>query len=111
MLPHPSLPTRSSITSRRMEIRDAAKNEVYWGEGTYLEVKPPEKIVFTWSWFQEVADAANVDMHPGSTVTEVTVEFFERGQQTEIVLTHRGLGSTDHEHGWIGRLNELEKTL
>jgi uncharacterized protein YndB with AHSA1/START domain len=99
----------------RMEIRDPAKNEVYWGEGTYLEVKPPEKIVFTWSWFKEVAGAANVDMHPESTVTEVTVEFFERGQQSEIVLTHRGLGSEklrkDHEGGWAGCLRELEKTL
>jgi hypothetical protein len=30
-----------------MEIRDAAKNEAYWGERTYLEVTPPEKSVFT----------------------------------------------------------------
>lgn len=29
----------------RMDIRDAAKNEAYWGEGTYLEVTPPEKSV------------------------------------------------------------------
>jgi uncharacterized protein YndB with AHSA1/START domain len=34
----------------RMEIHDPAKNEVYWGQGTYREVTPPEKIVFTWHW-------------------------------------------------------------
>ena len=99
----------------RMEIRDAAKKEVYWGEGTYLEVKPPEKIVFTWSWFKGVPGGANQDMHPGSTVTEVTVEFLERGQQTEVVLTHRGLGTErlrqEHEAGWSGCLRELEKIL
>ena len=99
----------------RMEIRDTAKNEVYWGEGTYLEVQPPEKIVFTWSWSKEIPGAANQDMHPGSTITEVTVEFFERGEQTELVLTHRGLGTKklrkEHESGWTGCLNELEKTL
>lgn len=99
----------------RMEIRDTVKNEVYWGEGTDREVKPPKKLVFTWSWSKEVPGAANEDMHPGSTITEVTVEFFERGQQTEVVLIHPGLGSEklrkEHEEGWTGCLNEMEKAL
>jgi uncharacterized protein YndB with AHSA1/START domain len=99
----------------RMEIRDAAKNEIYWGEGTYLEVKPPEKIVFTWAWSKETRGGPSMDMHPESPVTEVTVEFFAHGENTELVLTHRGLGSAklrkEHETGWIGCLNELEKTL
>ncbi len=99
----------------RIEIRDTAKNEVYWGEGIYREVKPPEKIVFTWSWFKEVPGAANEDMHSGSTITVVTVEFFERGDQTEVVLTQQGLGSeklrTEHEQGWTGCLNLMERTL
>ena len=99
----------------RMEIRDPAKNEVYWGCGTYLEVKPPEKIVFTWSWSKEVPGGPSTDLPPESPITEVTVEFFERGEKTELVLTHRGLGSVklreEHEAGWIGCLNELEKTL
>jgi uncharacterized protein YndB with AHSA1/START domain len=99
----------------RMEIRDSAKNEVYWGQGTYLEVTPPERIVFTWSWTKEVPGAPDADLHPESPVTEVTVELFERGEKTELVLTHRGLGSVklreEHETGWIGCLNELEKTL
>ena len=43
----------------QMEIRDAAKKEVYWGQGTYLEVTPPEKIVFTWSWSKEIPGAVN----------------------------------------------------
>lgn len=100
----------------RMEIRDPAKNEVYWGQGQYLEITPPEKIVFTWSWAKEVPGAANVDMHPEGSVSEVAVEFIARGRNaTELVLTHRGLGSAslrqDHQKSWTGCLNELEKTL
>ena len=101
--------------SWRMEIRDTAKNEIYWGRGTYLVVKAPEKIVFTWSWRKEVLGMPGEDLHPASPVTEVTVEFFDRGGKTELVLTHRGLGSEqlckEHESGWIGCLNELEKTF
>jgi uncharacterized protein YndB with AHSA1/START domain len=99
----------------KMEIRDSAKKEVYWGTGEYLEVTPPERIVFTWAWTKEVPGAAGVPLHPESPVTEVTVEFFARGEQTELLLTHRGLGSEklrkEHEGGWTGCLNELEKTL
>jgi uncharacterized protein YndB with AHSA1/START domain len=99
----------------KMEIHDSAKNETYWGEGEYLEVRPPEKIGFTWSWFKEVPGSPKVDMHSESPVTEVTVEFFDRGQQTELLLTHRGLGSErlrkEHEGGWVGCLNVLEKIL
>jgi len=96
----------------RMEVRDPQKNEVYWGQGMYLEVKPPEKIVFTWSWTKEAPQTGVVDNCPQ---TEVTVEFIDLGGNTELVLTHRGLPSAklrdEHETGWIGCLNELEKTL
>ena len=98
-----------------MEIRDAAKKEAYWGRGNYLEVKSPEKIVFTWSWSKQAQGAPEVQAHAESPVTEVTVEFFAHGRDTELVLTHRGLGSQklrkEHETGWIGCLNELAKTL
>jgi uncharacterized protein YndB with AHSA1/START domain len=99
----------------RMEIRDPKKNETYWGRGTYLEVKPPEKIVFTWSWTKEVLGTPGQELHPESPVTEVTMELFDRGGRTELVLTHRGLGSEklrkEHEGGWTGCLNEMEKTF
>jgi uncharacterized protein YndB with AHSA1/START domain len=40
----------------RMEIRDPAKGETYWGQGTYREVTPPEKLVFTWAWSKDRPD-------------------------------------------------------
>jgi uncharacterized protein YndB with AHSA1/START domain len=98
-----------------IEIRDSKKNEVYWGRGNYLEVKPPEKIVFTWSWSKNSAGSQGTEHVGQNPVTEVTVEFFDCGGDTELVLTHRGLASgglrEEHQAGWTGCLDELEKTL
>jgi uncharacterized protein YndB with AHSA1/START domain len=97
----------------RMEIRDPAKGETYWGQGTYREVTPPEKLVFTWAWSKDRPDGPS--MHPGSHETLVTVEFFARGDSTEVVLTHTGLGTAalrdDHKGGWNGCLDVLAKVL
>lgn len=97
----------------RMEIRDPAKGETYWGQGTYREVTPPEKLVFTWAWSKDRPDGPS--MHPGSHQTLVTVEFFARGNSTEVVLTHTGLGTADlrddHNRGWNGCFDVLEQVL
>lgn len=97
----------------RLEVRDPAKNEVYWGQGVYREVKPVEKLVFTWSWTKDTPDGGN--LHPGSEETLVTVEFFARGNATEVVLTHTALATTalrdDHHRGWNGCFDVLEKVL
>jgi uncharacterized protein YndB with AHSA1/START domain len=97
----------------RMEVRDAAKNEIYWGQGVYREVKPPEKLVFTWCWTKGTPDGENA--HPGSEETEVTVEFFARGDSTEVVLTHAVFGSAkmrdEHDRGWNGCFDVLAKVL
>jgi uncharacterized protein YndB with AHSA1/START domain len=56
--------------------------DVYWLWGTYKEVKPPERLVFTWAW--EMASKREDSM--GETM--VTVEFLSKGESTEVVLTH-----------------------
>ena len=56
----------------KMEVCDPGKGETYWGQGLYREVKPPEKIVFTWSWTKDTPDGAQ--LHPDSPETQVTVE-------------------------------------
>jgi len=97
----------------RMEIRDPAKNEVYWGQGSYREVTPHDKIVFTWRWTKNTPDGEN--LHPGSEDTLVTVEFFARGGATEVVLTHAAFSSTelrdDHKRGWNGCFDVLQNVL
>jgi uncharacterized protein YndB with AHSA1/START domain len=96
-----------------MEVRDPGKGEVYWGQGVYREVKPPEKIVFTWSWNKATPDG--VQLHPDSPETQVTVEFFARGNSTELVLTQTLFGSAkirdEHDRGWNGCFDILEKVL
>jgi uncharacterized protein YndB with AHSA1/START domain len=96
-----------------MEVRDPGKGEVYWGQGVYREVQPPEKIVFTWSWTKTKPDGAQ--LHPESPETQVTVEFFARGNSTEIVLTHATFGTAklrnEHHQGWNGCLDMLATVL
>jgi len=73
--------------------------------GTYREIKPPEKIVFTWGW-------------ESGTVTHeslVTIEFLDLGSATEILLTHVQLPSIEerqkHTHGWNGCLEQLARLV
>jgi uncharacterized protein YndB with AHSA1/START domain len=98
-----------------MEIRDPGKGETYWGKGDYLEVKAPEKIVFSWSWTKAEADGSRTEMHPDSPETQVTVEFFARGNSTEVVLTHALFGSAqlrdEHDRGWNGCFDVLAEEL
>ena len=98
-----------------MEVRDPGKRETYWGQGDYLEVKPPEKIVFSWSWTKQEADGSRSKLNPESPETQVTVEFFARGDATEIVLTHAGFFSEkdrqEHDGGWNGCFVALARIL
>jgi uncharacterized protein YndB with AHSA1/START domain len=72
--------------------------------GTYLEMVPPEKLVFTWS------GGAAQDWN-----TVVTLDFLDRGAVTELVLTHEGLSTperrTGAEGGWPSLLDALAEVL
>ena len=72
--------------------------------GTYLQMVPPEKLVYTWS--------GGVAQH---WETVVTVDFLDRGAVTEIVLTHEGLSTPERraraEGGWPSLLDALASVL
>jgi glutathione S-transferase len=76
-----------------------ADGQAYRVHGTYREIDPPRRLVYTWSWSHDPVD------------TTVTVEFHERGDATEVVLRHDGLASLAsrerHEHGWVGCFAKL----
>jgi len=78
-----------------------------WGK--YLEVKPGEKLVFTWEWEH--------DPGPWETAgkTLVTVEFREVGKETELTLTHERFATVkardEHGMGWKGCFDRLEKVV
>jgi uncharacterized protein YndB with AHSA1/START domain len=68
--------------------------------GEYREITRPEKLVFSWS-----------SINTQHEETLVTVELIERGQQTELVLTHEGLPDKEagemHAMGWGSILDRL----
>lgn len=75
--------------------------------GRYQEVRPAERLVFTWKW--------ETDPDRGTEDTIVTVEFLDRGGSTEVVLTHEKFPNAaardDHGKGWTGCLEMLARYL
>ncbi len=76
-----------------MEGPDGERHTV---QGEYSQVDRPRRLVYSWQW---ELDAGGLG--PASTVT---VDFQERGEQTDVVLEHTGLpdsASRDrHAQGW-----------
>jgi len=89
----------------RITIRNA-KGEVYTVHGEYKEVVPPSRLVYTWRW--EQWDEAMWE-------TLVTVEFRERGEETELTLTHERFRDESmrdqHGEGWASALDSLAEHL
>lgn len=73
--------------------------------GEFVEVKPEEKLVYTWEWEDGIS--------PG--VSRVTVEFYDHGESTELLLTHELLPNQEeqqkHSHGWNACLDSLGNYL
>lgn len=74
--------------------------------GHFLEVQPPERLVYTWQWenaFEQMPQ------------TRVTVQFIEGGATTDIVLTHEDLPEIPvcllHRAGWIAAWERIERSL
>jgi len=78
----------------------------------YKTVRPPERLVFTYEW--EQFDAAN-NRTGEMKGTLVTVDFYERGNGTEVVLLHEFFPNQSqcdsHNGGWNTVFGLLEKLL
>jgi uncharacterized protein YndB with AHSA1/START domain len=85
--------------------------EFFTAVGTYREVKPPERLVFTWAWEKDGSEADFGEVEPNET--QVTLQFLEHGKQTMLVLTHENFDSVErrdrHAGGWGGCLDTFEK--
>jgi len=80
----------------------------YVAVGTYLEVQPPTKIVYTWGWEQQGSDV----LPPDASTVEITLE--PSGPKTVVRLHHRGLPDPMmefHSHGWDECLTELHHRI
>jgi uncharacterized protein YndB with AHSA1/START domain len=88
----------------RLEGKIGDRPWAVWG--TFREVTPPSKLVYTWSWENDPALG-----EPLASGTVVQVEFHERGSETEVVVTHEGFATerarSEHNAGWIGCLDRL----
>ena len=89
----------------RLGMMKLPQGEVLYVVGTYREIRPPEKLVYTWSW----------EAQPELGETLVTVEFRDLGRSTEVMLTHELFPNEkarqQHEKGWSSILDKLAQIL
>jgi uncharacterized protein YndB with AHSA1/START domain len=73
--------------------------------GTYQQIKPPEKLVFTWRWATD----------PPGQESIVSLEFHDLGNATEILLNHGQFPSAEsrekHMQGWMGCFEQFQNYL
>jgi uncharacterized protein YndB with AHSA1/START domain len=108
--PDPASTTKSSVDLRvggayRIDVTLA--DRTFGAFGVYREIRPPERLVFTWT-----------GINCGVTIAEetlVTVEFFDAGDKTQITVTHQNFPNSQardrHNEGWNACLNRLEAAL
>jgi uncharacterized protein YndB with AHSA1/START domain len=72
--------------------------------GTYVEVAPPRRLAFTWSWAL---------VWPDQPQSLVVVELREVGAGTEVVVTHSEYGEDDaaYRGGWESGLDKLARAF
>jgi uncharacterized protein YndB with AHSA1/START domain len=90
----------------RLVMRNPSGEE-FGGGGEYIEISPPNRVVFTWTWDGH-------EEHRGTQLIEVELE--ERDDRTtRLVLTNRGLEDEEakrlHREGCDLSFDNLERVL
>ena len=89
----------------RLGMRKLPDGDIFYLTGAYREVRPPERLVYTWRWESE----------PELGETLATVEFRHRGNSTDVVVTHELFPTEkardDHDKGWNSCLDRLAQAL
>lgn len=109
---HPTTDHTTVIT--RLDVKVGGKyslemhhkgGNVHKLSGTYQQIKPPEKLSFTWRWSTD----------PPGQETLVSLDFLDHGNATEIVLMHGQFPDAEtrekHNLGWNGCLEQLQSYL
>ena len=82
-----------------------AKGTDHEAQGTYKEVVPNRKLVFTWTWPNTTPDRESL----------VTIVFRATGNGTELDFSHEQFfdekARDDHKRGWTGLLEKLDQYL
>ena len=86
----------------RQETATELESHVF---GTFIEVVQPERLRYTWVWEEQ-------DAFPD---TVVTVEFIDKGDETEVALSHERFPNAEecerHREGWTSTLTKLPQLL
>jgi uncharacterized protein YndB with AHSA1/START domain len=90
----------------RLVMRSPEGKE-FGGSGEYVEIDPPRRLVFTWTW---------EGPEPDEKRQLVEVEFHDRGDgTTSLVLTNKGLPDEEskraHRDGWGASFENLDRVL
>jgi uncharacterized protein YndB with AHSA1/START domain len=95
----------------RVVMRSHTGSDVVYVHGTYLEISPPTRLVFTHTFERRSSYAPLAEVGLGALRTRVTVIFQPRGDVTEVVLLQEKLSTADAEQmlrlGWEGILGKL----
>jgi uncharacterized protein YndB with AHSA1/START domain len=95
----------------KFRIQTKMDDEFFTAAGTYLEVKTPERLVYTWDWEKDGGGTEFGELE--GKETQVTVELRASSKGTQLVLTHEKFTSAEsrdrHEGGWKDWLGRLAK--
>ena len=102
------------VAAAELDVRVGGRFRIVFGgakgtdhevQGTYLEVVPNRKLVFTWTWPRTTPERES----------QVTIVFKAAGSGTELDFRHEQLFDEkvrdDHKRGWSGSLEKLGEYL
>ena len=98
-----TLDPRPGGVCHQEHAREDGSGGSYHMRGEFVEVSPPERVVFTWGFTDP-----DVGVPPGSSVVDVTLT--PDGDGTRLRLEHRDLPAAaidSHAGGWTGMLERL----
>ncbi len=107
MRPEPEMMCPSAIMDLRVggKFRIQMKKpngEFFTAAGEFREVKPPERLVYTWDWEKDGCGAEFGEVEGKPSL--ITVEFLKQGKLTQFVLTHSRFATVEsrdnHAQGW-----------
>jgi uncharacterized protein YndB with AHSA1/START domain len=99
----------------RVVMRDHTGSEFVHVQGTYLEISPSTRLVFTHTFERRSSYAPLAEVGLEALHTRVTVEFHARGDATEVILVQEKIPTAPAEQmlrlGWSGILDKLAAYL
>ena len=89
----------------RVVMRDPDTDARYGGGGEYVEIDPPNRLVFTWIWDDDRDQVRQL----------IEIDFQEHEGVTTVRFTHRNLWNEEavrsHEEGWSAAFDNLARTV